>query len=326
MLLSRNLLLLAASLAAPIACLAQTTAMPDWQKAAGGKMAFEVASIRLTAPGTALRPNMPMDDLNRFASTGGLFNATASLDDFVEFAYKIYLAPEQRAALLGAMPKWAATQRFTISARATGDPTKDQYRLMMQSLLADRFKMTVHSEKRDMPVLALVLAKPGKLGPFLRATADGPPCNVAGSVPDSMPSPATGVVGGWSAGWPYGCDWTGIYPRPNGLMLWGLRNCTMYCLGARLANMPPMDLGRPVVDETGLSGKFDLALEWEYIPPASYRPPPSAPEPAAAGAPPDVHGPTLREALENQLGLKLKPTNAPVDTLVVDHVEMPSEN
>ncbi len=295
--LRRSYLLLVALLTAPIASLAQTPAMSDWEKAAGGKAAFEVASIKLTAPGTSTRPNIPMDDMDGYAPTGGFFSADASLEEYVEFAYKIYLAPEQRTALLAGMPKWAATQRFTIRARAAGEPTKDQYRLMMQSLLADRFKMTVHFEKQDMPVLALVLAKPGKLGPFLRATADGPPCGTAGNVADAMPSPATGIAGSWSSGWPYGCNAMGIYPRPNRLLLWGLRNCTMSCIGARLANMPPKDLGRPVVDETGLGGKFDLALEWEYTPPTSYTPRPGVADSAAPAAPADLYGPTLQGAL-----------------------------
>jgi uncharacterized protein (TIGR03435 family) len=94
----------------------------------------------------------------------------------------------------------------------------------------------------------------------------------------------------------------------------------MSCLGARLANMPPRDLGAPVVDETGLSGKFDLALEWEYLPPSSGA------APADSGATPELHGLTLEEALEKQLGLKMKPTHAAVDTLIIDHVESPSEN
>jgi uncharacterized protein (TIGR03435 family) len=172
-----------------------------------------------------------------------------------------------------------------------------------------------------MPVLALVLVKPEKLGPFLRATADGPPCNTAGSVGASMPDPVAGVAAGWSAGWPYGCDWTGIYPKPNSMVLWGVRDCSMTCIGDWLSNMPPQKLGRPVVDETGLSGKFDLALEWVHIPPSSGAPP------ADSGAPlQDLPGPTLEEALEQQLGLKMKPTHTTVDTLVIDHVQMPSEN
>jgi uncharacterized protein (TIGR03435 family) len=323
MLLRRILLLLATSLAAPIACLAQTTAVPDWQKAAGGKMAFDVASIKLAPPGTRQRSNIPLDYLDHYDPTGGLYSADASVEEYVEFAYKVFLAPEEKQALLGAIPKWASTQRFTIRARAAGDPTKDQYRLMVQSLLADRLKLAVHFEKRDMPVLALVLAKPGKLGPFLRANVDGPSCDAPVApfaVRDSQPDPATGVAGGWGAGWPYACGWQTIIPKPNNLLLWGLRNCSMSCLGAELANMPPKDLGAPVVDETGLSGKFDLAMEWEYLPPSS------AAAPTDSGAPPELHGLTLQEALEKQLGLKMKPGHALVDTLVVDHVEMPSEN
>lgn len=320
MLLRRTLLLLAAAVALPVPSLARTMEMTGWQKAAGGRMAFDVASIRLTAPNTHPRSNISLDVFDHYVPTRGLFSVDATLEAFTEFAYKLYLAPEQREALLTKMPKSLTSQRFTINARAGGDPTKDQYRLMMQSLLADRFNLAVHFEQRNVPVLALVLVKPGKLGPYLRAHADAPLCNNVGSVMDAIPSPASGIPGGWNAGWPYACDWPLFMTRSNHLVLWGLRNSTITYLGAGLADMPPRDLGRPVVDGTGLTGTFDFVLEWEWIPASNGA------APAAADAKPDLHGPTLEDAVEKQLGLRLKPTEAPVDFLVIDHVEMPSEN
>jgi uncharacterized protein (TIGR03435 family) len=78
------------------------------------------------------------------------------------------------------------------------------------------------------------------------------------------------------------------------------------------------NLGRPVVDQTGLSGTFDFTLEWT---PESNRP-----EPAVADAQPELQGTTFLEALKEQLGLQLKSTKATLDVPVIDHVEMPSEN
>jgi uncharacterized protein (TIGR03435 family) len=85
------------------------------------------------------------------------------------------------------------------------------------------------------------------------------------------------------------------------------------------SSLPTMDrLDRPVVDRTGLDGRFDFTLEWT--------PEPDRPSPPGADAPADLLGPTLREALREQLGLKLESTKAPLQILVVDHVERPSEN
>jgi uncharacterized protein (TIGR03435 family) len=77
-------------------------------------------------------------------------------------------------------------------------------------------------------------------------------------------------------------------------------------------------LGRPVVDQTGLSGRFDFTLEWT--------PESNGPAQSRADAPLDSQGATFLEALKDQLGMKLKATKAPMDVLVIDHVERPSEN
>ncbi len=111
--------------------------------------------------------------------TGGLFTGNLPLVTYIAFAYKLSLDHEQGKLLLDSLPKWAATQMFAVRARASsGNPTKDQYRLMMQSLLANRFKLVSHLEQRNVPVFALVLVNPGTLGPNLRHHSNGPPCNV----------------------------------------------------------------------------------------------------------------------------------------------------
>src|SRR5262249_12152676 len=91
---------------------------------------------------------------------------------FVQFAYK--LARFQYA--MAKAPQWLRTDSYDIEAKAQGDPTKDQMRLMMQSLLADRFKLAVHFETKELPVLALMHVKTGKLGPKLLPHSQGPPC------------------------------------------------------------------------------------------------------------------------------------------------------
>ena len=164
-------------------------------------------------------------------------------------------------------------------------------RLMMRSLLADRFKLAIHNEAREAPVFALILLKPGKTGPRLQPHLDDSSCSTAtpcGRIYAARRKPSTPVEYHFAA-----------------------RNVTMGLI-ANLLIQP--DLGRPVVDRTGLTGTFDFSLEWT----------PNIP--ADANFQPDASGPTYIEALKEQLGLKLESTRGPVEVPVVDHVERPSEN
>ena len=104
---------------------------------------------------------------------------------YIGFAYK--LTPAQSQLMASQLPKWATADRFDIEARAQGSPTRNQMRLMMQSLLADRFKLVVHTETRQLPVLAAVLEKAGKTGPRLVRLSDDMPCGV-------LTPPAAGVA------------------------------------------------------------------------------------------------------------------------------------
>jgi uncharacterized protein (TIGR03435 family) len=107
------------------------------------------------------------------------FSADFPLSIYIQFAYKLWLTNDQVHAMVANLPKWVATDSFVIQAKAPDDPTEDQMRLMVQSLLADRFKLAVHFETQLTSVLALVLAKPGKTGPKLLSHAEGPPCGAS---------------------------------------------------------------------------------------------------------------------------------------------------
>lgn len=255
-----------------------------WQTAAGGKMSFEVASVKPSKPDTFTSPNFPLDSGDAFAA-GGRFSADFPLSVYITFAYKLTLTREQRESMLAHLPKWVSTDKFTIQAKAEGNPTKDQMRLMVQSLLADRFKLAVHIETEQAPIFVLTVAKPGKVGPNLRPHADGPPCDSA--------DPEFFV-----------CDVYSLEGK-NGRLLGGSRNTTMDLLAASLPSFGR--LGRPVVNQTGLTGKFDFKLEW-------------TPETS------ESEGPTFFEALREQLGLKLESTRGPIQTLIIDHIERPTEN
>jgi len=281
-------------LMSPSRTFAQSAA--DWQTKAGGKMSFEVASVKPDT-GEFRSPNFPFDPGDAYAETGGRLSADFSLLTYITFAYKLALTREQRQAMIAHLPKWVAEDRFNIQAKAAeASPTKDQMRLMMQALLADRFQLAVHFETQEIPLLALVLVKPGKLGPQLRPHSEGPSC-------DAAPPP-------------------GVFPPKCHVMILDVgrvaigasRDTTMPLIAGALA--PMGQLARPVVDRTGLTGSFDFTLEW------SPDIPPQAPgEPA-----PDAQGPSFQEALREQLGLKLEPTKGPQPILIVDKVEKPSEN
>jgi uncharacterized protein (TIGR03435 family) len=145
------------------------------------KQSFEVASIKLGNPGKFTRPNFALDfnDIFSGANPHGRFFAEFPLAVYVEFAYKLWPSQELREAMLAHLPKWVSADKYAINAVAEGNPTKDQMRLMLQSLLADRFKLTVHFERQETPVLALVLDKPGKTGAKLYPHSDDVPCDVS---------------------------------------------------------------------------------------------------------------------------------------------------
>src|SRR5437870_4775908 len=118
----------------------------DWQAAAGGKMAFDVASVKKnnSAP-EVFGTNIPLGPGDYFTPTGGYFTGTnLYLSVYISFAYKV--TGIQSRILRDEEPQWVRSDRFDIQARAEGNPTKDQIRLMMQSLLSDRFKLSIRKE------------------------------------------------------------------------------------------------------------------------------------------------------------------------------------
>jgi uncharacterized protein (TIGR03435 family) len=104
---------------------------------------------------------VPLGPGDVYPPNGGVFSGTnVPLISYIYFAYKV--TGSQFQLLLPHLPKWVLTDRFDIEARANGNPTKDQMRMMMQSLLADRFKLSMHYETQELPAFALVLANPEK--------------------------------------------------------------------------------------------------------------------------------------------------------------------
>lgn len=289
--------------------------VPDWQVAAGGKAEFDVASVKPdnAAPSReTVNSNVPLGPQDAFTPTGGLFRATNfPLFQYAIFAYK--LTPNQVQSVLSQLPKWAKTDRYDVEARATGNPTKDQYRLMMQALLADRFKLAIHYETKQMPVMALVLNKPGKLGPQMQQHPADSTCSTA--LP-TVPGPPRTIAGGYPE--LCGAMIGGIASDTPGRVRLGGRNMSMTMIATSFSIPQLSGVDRPIVDGTGLSGNFDFTI--------LFTPEINGPLPPGANFTPDPNGLTFLEALKEQLGLKLESQTGPVESIVVDHVEQPSEN
>ena len=277
--------------------------------------AFEVASVKpnmSNAPATSLFPLGPGD---AYVPNGGRFSAkNQPLIVYLRFAYRL-----GQGDLLG-LPTWVYDDRFEIEARALGNPTKDQVRLMMRSLLAERFKLITRTERQTKAVFNLVLARTGQTGPQLQVHVGNEPCTAAPSPSQAPGSVPSGPSGSQLPSIPCGSIGQVTASAPNRGRIVG-RGVTMDRIAGFLTN-PFTGVDRRVFDRTGLPGIYDFSLEWSLIPDTAQPPDPAQPRNSL----PDDAGPAFPEALQKQLGLKLISATGPVDVLVVDHVEHPTEN
>lgn len=315
---SRKLLLLAVGFAVLIGLgelprASAQSATADWEKAAGGKMSFEVASVK---PGSREggHSNIPLTLGSSFAPVGNLMSVNVPLRTLIGFAFKLSVG--QTHFFMPGLPDWVDSESFDIEGRAPiANPSKDQFRLMVQSLLANRFKLVIQKEQRPLRIYALVLAKPGRTGSQLRPHVGDAECGAAAHPNDS--SARTEFS-------PYPCGFIQIAPArafdPSaaaGRLRGGGRDVDLNYIAAFLsgAGYTGTTPDRPVVNETGLTGSYDFWVE--FVPDAST---------VANGTPTDTSGPSFPEALRDQLGLKLVAKTEPVDLLVINHIEQPTPN
>ncbi len=240
---------------------------------------FEVATVKPTPPDWSGGRFIRMQSADRFVARNH------ALKTLIAAAYN--LSPR---AISGG-PAWIDSDRYDILAKAPGEvrPNLDEQMAMLRKLLADRFRLTFHRERKEMPIYALTVAKNG---PKLKEST------VSSDASPEGPPPLIFVV------------------SPNLVRLPG-HNATM----AELASvMQRAALDRPVIDKTGISGRYDFDLEWT---------PDETQFGGALGKPPstdDSAKPGLFAAIQQQLGLRLSAAKGPVEVLVVDRAERPSEN
>lgn len=251
-------------------------------------LSFEVATVK---PLDAKNPHPPSVNISgdRLSATG------MTLKELIKIAYDLNYGADQQVS---GGPAWTGSARFDIEAtedpalgeklqKLSSEERGKQLREMLRGLLADRFKLQVHHVSSELSVYELVTARSGsKLMP---SVAHAPTINE-----DSSTKPRSWI-------------------RFAGKGLLEGNDADAATLVTALSMQPEIG-GRLVVDKTGLTGKYDFTLKW-------------TPDMGQGADPPAADaGPTLFTALQDELGLKLQPTKAPVDVIVIDHVELPTAN
>jgi uncharacterized protein (TIGR03435 family) len=253
------------------------------------KLSFEAVSLKIAPPPDSRGMRVGMQGGPGTKDPGRVAFESYPLSALIGAAYdmKWYQMPGSEAY---------DNARFNIIATLPPNSTKEQFRLMLQGLLTERFQVKAHKEKRETPVYALTIAKNGAK---LKKAADDPAeaddeTALNGPLPrdaDGFPILSHGIT----------------MSAANNRARLGGHKLTMAWLADQLSGQS----GRPVVDETGLAGEYDFTVSWV--------PNPNAPN---AESLPDIFA-----AVQRQLGLKLEPKKGMIEVLIVDHAEKtPSGN
>jgi bla regulator protein blaR1 len=248
---------------------------------------FEVASIKVSKD--------PAPGGNIEVTAGRFRGKDLALQWLILTAYRI-----KSGNLSGDLPNWTISERYDVDAKTEDASSEDRILLALQTLLQDRFKLRLHREMKEQPVYFLTIGKNGiKMPP-------GSCVPVKKDFPNEC----------WSQGGDgliHTLDWRGVsMSDPAGI--------AYRSLAAQLSSI----VKRPVIDKTGLTGTFDVHLRWARDPePTGIRPPDDSAAPTPS---PEPAGPSIFDAMQEQLGLKLESGRGPVEYLIVDHVERPSAN
>ena len=305
------------------------TSCAAFAQTAENSPAFEVASVKPAAPITGNRIMVMIRGGPGSPDPGQITYSNVTVKNVLTTAYGV-----KGFQISG--PGWLDSERYDIVAKLPRGATKAEFMVMLQNLLAERFKLTLHREKKDLPMYALVV---GKNGPTLKESADAP-APKDGEAPKADGPLAERQLRMGKDGFP-------MLPPGSGrggataiaLVNGNARMTATKQSMAGLAEMLSNQLDLPVVDMTGLTGKYDFTLsfapEGGMAVKAGILAPPSAGPPSgeggpgvpAASAPDGESSSNLFTALQEQLGLKLEQRKGPVELLVIDHLEKaPIEN
>jgi len=261
----------------------QTTQVPA---PATAPLAFDAISIHPSHVGTTTDGDVSIWRTVTSTPGDGYKAENVSLKIVIVDAYNI------KPNYISGGPDWIDSDAYDINAKVVAADgtaplklTKTQRRQMLQTMLADRFKLVVHNETKDAPIYELDIAKGG---PKLHASTPGNDAARGVTGPDGQFHPGLDNYVG------------------NGVII--EQGYPLSYVADLLTSM----LHRPVVDKTGLTGKYDISLRWT---------PDNTPVDS-----PLAGGPSIFTAAQEQLGLKLTSTHGPVKTLVIDHVERPTPN
>ncbi len=261
--------------------------------------AFEVVSIRQNISDTPGEIGKPTAD--GYRTTNSLLDMVIKTAFVPQIGGAAFYSPGQVKGL----PKWESTEKYDIDARISDEDRaawqnpaeqKVMLRSMLQTMLAERFKLAVHREVKDAPVYSLVVGKSGIKFKETDPTMEHP---------EGMPLPWGGILDNSR-------DDKGSYMR--------LYGASMASLASLLSNIVS-GMGQhegTVQDKTGLTGRYDFVIKFPPIEPRAQ----GGTQGAFADPDPSLAAFTAAEAL----GLKLEKSRGPVETLVIDHIERPSEN
>jgi uncharacterized protein (TIGR03435 family) len=274
---------------------------------------FEVASIKQPPPPDGNRFYIGVNGGPGSSDPGRIHYENVSLKLLLTKAYGV-----QDYQISG--PDWLDSERFDIEAKLPDGASKEQVAAMLQNLLIERFKMSLHRDKKERPAYALVVSKNG---PELKPSAVDP------AAPDLGPPTGKMVMG--KDGFPE------TRAEDRGIMMAitrgrGAKMAACHVSMQELAEKLADQLGRPVVDQTGLTEKYDFTLyfspEGLASPMGGIRIPQPLPPPGAGEHPPEGETrPSLPIAIQEQLGLRLESKKLPLDLIVIDHIEkVPTEN
>ena len=275
----------------------------DSAVATAAPLAFETVSVKPAPPGSF--PFVSSFIRNKTAPVYGLQTMTVPVQMTIAYAYHMQMS--EAKATFDKQPSWVKHRIYTQTFRVESEATHDQVREMLRTMLADRFGLQIHEFTKEGAVNRLVMNKPGVLGPKIKPHPEGATCSTqedaaVGKAPDAPTPPVA------NCGFSY-------YYLPGNVLHVGITDTTIADAGRALTSIGVGGIEtRPLLDGTGLPGKYDLTLEFR----------PNSGNPLVNPVADDDGVPTLIQAVAQQLGMRVESGTGPVRMVIIDHLSEPT--